>query len=185
MMDKIVDVIFGWWGALVGTLLIVLFAGFLTGCASSDGYQRYLQAQSAAIKAQKPMLRITAEKGQAITGLASIEVYGPGMSIQQERPNEWAAVVSSGINVLGVVGGIVAAGQASQDLVNAVGGLGTNSTVIDNSLVDNRTTDRHDIANSYNPIDSTHAPTVVTQPAPLIVTQPQPIVVQPQVVVIP
>lgn len=159
--------------AVIGALVIV---SMMTGCASTESYGRYLQAQSAAIKAQKPMLRITAAPGQPITGLASIEVYGPGMSIQQERPSEWAAVATSGLNVLGVVGGIVAAGQASQDLVKAVGGLGISSSVIN---TDNRTTDRHDIANAYN---QTATPTVVTQPAPVIVTQPQPLVVQPQVV---
>jgi len=163
--------------AVIGALVV---ASMMTGCASTESYGRYLQAQSAAIKAQKPMLRITATPGQAITGLASIEVYGPGMSIQQERPSEWAAVASSGLNVLGVVGGIVAAGQASQDLVNAVGGLGISSSVITNT--DNRTSDRHDIANAYN---QTATPTIVTQPAPTIVTPPQPLVVQPQVVVVP
>jgi hypothetical protein len=182
MMEKVVDVIFGWWGALVWTLLIVLFAGFLTGCASPEAYRNYLSAQSAAIKAQKPMLRIVAQEGQPITGLASIEVYGPGMSIQQEKDNEWARVVTSGLQVVGVVGGIVAAGQASQDLVTAVGGLGIKSTAIDNSSIVN---DRHDIANSYNPIDSTHTPTVVTSPAPVVIQQPAPVVVQPKVVVLP
>jgi hypothetical protein len=158
------------------TLILALS---LTGCASSDGYQRYLSAQSAAIKAQKPMLEIIAEKGQPITGLASIRVYGPGMSIQQEKDNEWARVVTSGLQVVGVVGGIVAAGQASQDLVNAVGGLGISSSVV---TTDNRTFDRHDITDSYN---ATATPTVVTSPAPVIITQPQPLVVQPQVVVVP
>ena len=157
-------------------VIAIAIALSLAGCATSDGYQRYLQAQSAAIKAQKPMLRITAEKGQAITGLASIEVYGPGMSIQQERPSEWAAVATSALQVVGVVGGIVAAGQASANLVDSVGGLGISSSVTN---TDNRTWDRHDISNSYNPADSTHAPTVVTQPAPLVVTQPAPLVVVP------
>jgi hypothetical protein len=156
--------------------LALIIALSLTGCASSDGYQRYLQAQSAAIKAQKPMLEIIAQKDQPITGLASIRVYGPGMSIQQERPSEWAQVATSGLQVLGVVGGIVAAGQASANLVESVGGLGISSSVTN---TDNRTVDNHSITNSYNPADSTHAPTVVTQPAPLVVTQPAPLVVVP------
>ena len=122
------------------------------------------------------MLRITAQPGQPITGLASIEVYGPGMSIQQEKDNEWARVVSSGLQVVGVVGGIVAAGRASEDLVNAVGGLGITSSVVN---TDNRTVDTHAITDSYN---ATATPTVVN---PVVVTQPQPLVVQPQVVVLP
>jgi hypothetical protein len=164
--------------------LAFILALSLAGCASSDGYQRYLQAQSAAIKAQKPMLRITAEKGQAITGLASIEVYGPGMSIQQEKDNEWARVVTSGLQVVGIVGGIVAAGNASANLVDSVGGLGISSSVIN---TDNRTVDTHAITDSYNAtatptVVTSPAPVVVNQPAPVIVTQPTPIVVQPQVV---
>lgn len=158
-------------------VIAICAASLLTGCASPEAYRSYLSAQSAAIKAQKPMLRITAQPGQPITGLASIEVYGPGMSIQQERPSEWAAVASSGLNVLGVVGGIVAAGQASQDLVNAVGGLGISSSVI--TTTDNRTWDTHAITDSYN---QTAKPTVVNQPAPVIVTQPDPVIVQPVVV---
>ena len=151
-------------------LLAIAIALSLAGCATSDGYQRYLQAQSAAIKAQKPMLEIIAQKDQPITGLASIRVYGPGMSIQQERPSEWAQVATSGLQVLGVVGGIVAAGQASANLVESVGGLGISSSVTN--------TDNHSITNSYNQ-DSTHAPTVVTQPTPLVITQPAPLVVVP------
>lgn len=161
-------------------LLTFILAVTLTGCASPEAYRNYLSAQSAAIKAQKPMLEIIAQEGQHITGLAAIRVYGPGMSIQQERPSEWAAVATSGLQVLGVVGGIVAAGQASQDLVNAVGGLGISSTAIDNSSIVN---DRHDIANSYN---QTAKPTVVDQPAPVIVTQPAPVQIPAgQIVVLP
>lgn len=155
--------------AIVGALVI---STMFTGCASTESYGRYLQAQSAAIKAQKPMLRITAQPGQAIS-FGTLEVYGPGMSIQQERPSEWAAVATSGLNVLGVVGGIVAAGQASQDLVNAVGGLGITSSVVN---TDNRTWDTHAITDSYN---ATAKPTVVTQPAAQIVN---PVIVNPVVV---
>ena len=163
------------------TILAIVVTYLFTGCASTDSYNRYLQAQSAAIKAQKPMLRITAQPGQPITGLTSIEVYGPGMAIQQERPSEWAAVASSGLNVLGVVGGIVAAGQASQDLVNAVGGLGITSSV-SNISTDNRTWDTHAITDSYN---QTAKPTVVTQPAPVQIPAGEVVVVHPQVVRVP
>ena len=160
--------------ALLGILVI---STMVIGCASTESYGRYLQAQSAAIKAQKPMLKITAQQGQAITGLASIEVYGQGMAIQQEKDNEWARVVTSGLQVVGVVGGIVAAGQASQDLVSAVGGLGITSSV-SNINTDNRTYDTHAITDSYN---ATAKPTVVTQPDPVQIPAGEVVVVQPQV----
>jgi len=163
--------------AVMAVVLLIVFAASVTGCASSEGYARYLQAQSAAIKAQKPMLRIVAQEGVAITGLASIEVFGPGMSIQQERENEWARVATSGLNVLGVVGGIVAAGKASEDLVKAVGGLGM-STTLTNITTDNSITD------SYNAVATPTVvnPVIMPQPAPVIVTQPAPTVVYPVVV---
>ncbi len=148
-------------------LLVLILALSLTGCASSDGYQRYLSAQSAAIKAQKPMLEIIAQKDQPITGLASIRVYGPGMSIQQERPNEWAAVVSSGINVLGVVGGIAAAGQASRQLADSVGtasGQGYQYVQAPGGIVTTTTTSTvntdNSVTGSYNPIARTDNSTV-------------------------
>jgi hypothetical protein len=185
MMDKIIEIVYQFGIAAAFTIVFLALSFGLSGCASSDGYQRYLSAQSAAIKSQKPMLRITAEKGQAITGLASIEVYGPGMSIQQEKDNEWARVISGGIQTIGVVGGIAAAGQASRQLVEAVGGLGISSSVVN---TDNRTVDTHAITDSYNAtatptVVTSPAPVVVNQPAPVVVTQPTPIVVQPQVII--
>lgn len=161
--------------ALLGILVI---STMVTGCASTESYGRYLQAQSAAIKAQKPMLKITAQQGQAITGLASIEVYGPGMAIQQEKDNEWARVVTSGLQVVGVVGGIVAAGNASANLVDSVAGLGITSSV-SNITTDNRTWDTHAITDSYN---QTAKPTIVTQPAPAQIPAGEVVVVQPVVV---
>jgi len=157
------------------TILAISVSMLFAGCASTESYNRYLQAQSAAIKSQKPMLKITATPGQAITGLASIEVYGPGMSIQQEKDNEWARVATSGLQVVGVVGGIVAAGNASVNLVDAVGGLGITSSV-STITTDNRTWDTHAITDSYN---STATPTVVTTPAAQIVN---PVIVNPVVV---
>ncbi len=164
--------------AVVTLILLIIALSLVTGCSTPGAYQSYLQAHAAAVKNQRPTLEIIAQEGQAITGLKSIRVYGPGVAPQQEKDNEWARVVSSGINVVGVVGGIVAAGRASEDLVNAVGGLGLTSTVT-NTTTDNRTVDTHAITDSYN---QTATPTVVN---PVVVTQPAPTVVHPQVVVLP
>ena len=93
----------------------------LNGCASSD-YGEYVKAQSdanrLAVESQKPMVRITAQPGQPITGLASLEAYAPTAApvIQQSRPNEWAGVLGHGIgvagSVLGICGGLLAGGRA-------------------------------------------------------------------------
>lgn len=164
-------------------LLTLILALSLVGCASPESYRNYLAAQSAAIKAQKPMLEIIAQDNQPITGLAAIRVYGPGMSIQQEKDNEWVRAVTAGIQVVGVVGGIVAAGDASENLVKAVGGLGISPNVIntDNRTYDNRTNDNHAISNSYN---ATAEPTIVNQEKAVIVPAQvvNPVIVNPVVI---
>lgn len=181
-----------------GAMVIVAFlliTTFVTGCATTESYSKYLAAQAqatqAAIKAQKPLLKITAQSGQAITGLSSIEVYGQAAmpTFQQERPSEWAAVAQSGLQVLGVVGGVIAGGRAAEDLANAVGkhanygyqyiqapGATTTSSTLTTNTTDSHavdshnTVDSHNINSSYNPVDNTGTPTVVYQPAPVVVT---------------
>lgn len=176
-------------GAMV-VVAFLLITTLISGCASTESYSRYLAAQSqatsAAMKSQKPLLKIIAQQGQAITGLASIEVYGQAAmpTFQQERPSEWAAVAQSGLQVLGVVGGVIAGGRAAEDLANAVGkhanygyqyiqapGATTTSTLT-TSTTDSRTFDSHNISSSYNPVDNAGTPTVVYQPTPVVVTSP-------------
>lgn len=183
-------------GAMV-VVAFLLLSTLMAGCASTESYGRYLAAQAqatqAAIKAQKPLLKITAQSGQAITGLSSIEVYGQAAlpTFQQERPNEWAAVAQSGLQMLGVVGGVIAGGRAAEDLANAVGKSSTygyqyiqasgpvttnNTSTLTTSTTDSHavdshnTVDSHAISGSYNPVDNTGTPTVVYQPAPVVVT---------------
>ena len=99
----------------------------LTGCASSGEYRDYLTAQHAAnelaMKEQKPLFRLTAQDGQAITGLKSIEIYTPQAptQIQQARPSEWAGVIGQGLSVVGALGGVYLGGQAATNLADSVG----------------------------------------------------------------
>lgn len=102
----------------------------LAGCASEGSYQTYVKAQQQANDdtraAQKPLLKIQAIDGQAITGLASIEVNmptGPAPVIQQEQ--QWAGwnTLNGAIGVAGSVGGIVAGGRAAANLATAVGNV--------------------------------------------------------------
>lgn len=160
----------------------VLFA-LSAGCASTD-YGAYLKAQSEAqanaLAAQKPLVRITAQPGQPITGLASIEVYTPAQApvIQQSRPSEWAGVANTALSVAGTVWGIRAAGDAASSLADAVGRHSTAGypyiqapqSIGGDGVIG---------GGSYQTLDTTHAPTVVDQPAPVIVTQPDPVIVTP------
>jgi hypothetical protein len=73
------------------------------------------------VDTQKPLVRITAQPGMSVTGLAGLEVWMPGTApiIQQQRPNEWVGVVSQTIGVIGAVGGIYAGGKAAEGLLNS------------------------------------------------------------------
>lgn len=160
--------------------IIVLLVALLTGCASGD-YGEYVKAQSdanrLAVESQKPMVRLTAQPGQPITGLASLEVYAPTSApvIQQSRPNEWAGVLGQGISVVGSVLGIKYAGEAATSLADSVGRssnagyqyiqapaenvstVTTTSTTNTSNLTntDSGNTATSTIADSYNPVTST------------------------------
>ena len=181
------------------TILIALIILALSGCASQD-YAQYVAAQSEAnrihVDTQKPLVRITAQPGMAITGLAGLEVYMPGAApvIQQSRPSEWAGVVGQALGVVGAVGGIYAGGKAAEGLLNSASKFiqpSANVSTVSNTTgpVTTSTVGANSGANSGNSgrlagttmTDATSAPTVVTQPDPVIVTQPAPIVINPTV----
>jgi hypothetical protein len=65
------------------TVALAAVAMMVAGCASSysKNYRAYLAAEGAKpAPEKKPLLKITAQEGQPITGLASIEVYAPDAS---------------------------------------------------------------------------------------------------------
>jgi hypothetical protein len=165
---------------------ILLILPFLAACATSPEYTSYLQAQQEAnkqaIEHQKPLVRLTAHPGQTITGLQSLEVYTPTAApvFQQSRPNEWAAVVQTGLGVVGTLGGIKLGGDAAIGLAGEMRkGASYGYDYMQNPLT------------QPAPLVVTQpAPTIVTQPAPTIVTAPSaqvvnPVVVQPVVVGVP
>lgn len=112
------------------TLIALFVAVSLVGCAGSD-YGQYVKAQSEAnrlaVETQKPLVRLTAQPGQAITGLAGLEVYMPTSApvIQQARPNEWVGLLGQGLGIAGTVIGIREAGKAAVGLADSVGRAGT------------------------------------------------------------
>ena len=112
-------------------IAILLLVIALSGCSTTGDYTAYLAAQAEASKmqmnGQKPLVRITAQPGMSISGLAGIEVYTPLQqpAIQQSRPNEWASVVSQGLGIAGTVAGLKVQGDAAIGLATAVGKAGT------------------------------------------------------------
>ena len=109
------------------TLIVVSAMLMLAGCASSGDYKQYVAAQQEANRlatdAQKPLVRLTAQPGQAITGLASLEVYTPTAApvIQQARPNEWVGVLGQGLGIIGTVASLKVSGDAAIGLADSVG----------------------------------------------------------------
>ena len=172
--------------------LLLICAALMTGCATTTDpafLQAQLDAQKLAVAEQKPLVRFTAQPGQAITGLASFEVYMPTQAtqIQQSRPNEWAGVVSQSIGVLGTLGGIYYAGKAAVGLASTVGS--SNAAIAGQIQAPGAVTTTNIGQGAYSPATttttSTATPTVVNQPAPLVITQPQPLIVtQPQPVIV-
>ena len=142
----------------------------LTACATGPEYNQYLQAQSEAnkqaVEHQKPLVRLVAQPGMAITGLQSLEVYTPSQApvIQQARPSEWAAVAQTGLSTIATLGGIKLGGDAVIGLASQVRQAGTHGYSF-------MTPSGPSFNNSFN-TDTTHTPTVVNQPAPIVVTQP-------------
>lgn len=162
---------------LVNTVIAVVF---VSGCATSGDYQQYIQAQAdanrLAIESQKPLVRLTAQPGQVITGLASVEVYAPAPIpvIHQARPNEWAGVVGQGLSIIGTVAGIKAAGDAAVNLAESVGKSSTTgyqyimapqanvittttttSTATNTAVRDSGNTSTQTTTGSYNPSNRT------------------------------
>lgn len=139
----------------------------LSGCAASPDYNTYVRAQSDANAAhvQKPLLVLEAHDGQPITGLARVEVNMPTQApvIQQARPNEWAAVVSQGLGILGAVGGVVATGKAMEGVANAViGGQAPMTPNITTTNTTNTTTTTTSTDSSINGSYNPSTPTTIT-----------------------
>ncbi len=141
------------------TLILILATTLaLAGCGSS--YDKYVETQreliTEALEHQKPLVKITAQEGQTITGLASVEVFAPQAlpRIEQERPSQLiGAVERVAMGALGVAGTKVIADTAL-GVAQEIRGAGTHG---------------YDYVN----------PTPVIAPDPLVVEQPPVQVVYP------
>lgn len=168
----------------------------LCGCSTDKDYLAYLQAQQEANKQaaaeQKPLVRLTAQPGQQITGLAGLEVYTPTAApvIQQAAPSQWASVANTALGVVGTVAGITAAGHAAVGIANSVGTAATTGYAHVQAPGASYSYGANSGANSGNTgqiagtSQATATPTTITQPAPVIVqpatpvtvTQPAPVI---------
>lgn len=172
------------------TIIALIVAITLTACASDKDYQTYIaaqqQANTQAAADQKPLVRLTAQPGQTITGLASLEVFTPTATpvIQQAQQSGWIGVAQTAVGVTGTVLGIRAAGQAAVGIADSVGRAGTAGYAhiqAPGAVTTNTMTGSTGTLGSGS-YDATHTPTVVVQPAPAQIPAGEVVVVNPAVV---
>lgn len=112
----------------------------LPGCASMEAYQAYQEsfdraAEAYYLAAIEPLIDIelpSPVKGEVyhIVVNRDIDIMSP----QQIKDSEWAPVAKAGIGAVGVVGGIIATGNAISDVATAASGVtvkGNNNVLTD------------------------------------------------------
>lgn len=161
------------------TPIIAVVVLALAGCSTSGDYRDYLTAQHAAneiaAKEQKPLFRLTAQDGQPITGLASIEVYMPTapVQIQQSRPNEFVALGQSALGVVSTGLGLKLGGDAAIGLAGAVGKAANHGYQFINATP------------VITPGNTIVRPEIVQPPPAQIIQVPTQVIEQPTVVTVP
>ena len=178
------------------TIATILCALALTGCATKE-YQAYVdahKAQATAQTARYQALADIAKQGDTTAKVAAVMSLQMGAAQNQtqiaapksfgEQMLQWTSVLLPSVTQIYSVGKQAQIGITQSNNAREIG-ISTNAAFVGLAgkiqapgAVTTTTTTTN--------TDSTHAPTVVTQPAPLVVNQPAPIVVtQPAPVIVP
>ena len=169
-------------------LALAVCALALSGCATAE-YQAYAdahKAQAAAQTARYQALAEIAKQGDTTAKVAAVMSLqmGSQQNTQINAPKSWADYALQWTGLLLPTFGQVysvnkqtSLGMRQSDNATALG-ISTNAAFVGiaskiQAPAANITTTTTTTTNT----DSTHAPTVVTQPAPIVVTQPTPLVV--------
>jgi uncharacterized lipoprotein NlpE involved in copper resistance len=176
-------------------LVAIIFTALaLTGCANTSQYQAYAEAhkaQAAAQSARYQALADIAKMGDTTAKVAAvISLQAGGQNQAQiatprsagDQALQWASVLVPAVSQAYMIGQNVKLGMRQSDNATALG-VSTNGAFV--GIADkiqapaaNITTTTTTTDNSVR-TDSTHTPTVVSQPEPLVITQPAPIIVTP------
>jgi len=168
---------------LIATIICALS---LTGCATAE-YQAYAdahKAQAAAQTARYQALAEIAKQGDTTAKVAAVMSLqmGSQQTTQINAPKSWADYALQWTGLLLPTFGQVysvnkqtSLGMRQSDNATALG-ISTNAAFVGIASKIQAPAANITTTTTTN-TDSTHAPTVVTQPAPIVVTQPAPLVV--------
>jgi hypothetical protein len=176
---------------LIATILCALA---LTGCATAE-YQAYAdvhKAQAAAQTARYQALADIAKQGDTtakVAAVMSLQMGGGQTNPQIAAPKsvgdqllQWTATLLPSLTNIYGINKQTSLGMRQSDNAAALG-MSTNAAFVD---IAGKIQAPGAVTTTTTNTDSTHAPTVVTQPAPLVVTPPAPLVVtQPAPLVVP
>ena len=165
----------------------------LTGCATKE-YQAYADVHKAHAQAQAARYQALADiakQGDTTAKVAAVMSLQMGAAQNQtqiaapksfgEQLLQWTAVLLPSVTQIYSVGKQAQVGIAQSNNATTLG-VSTNAAFVG---LAGKIQAPGAITTTTTNTDSTHAPTVVTQPAPLVVTQPAPITVtQPAPVIV-
>lgn len=106
-------------------IVMIMILVFMTGCATSGGYEMYLKTKESQITmARQPLVDLTiTEDGK----IGSIKMFSPPplIKIEQERTHPGWAAFSGVIKICGIAGAIWATGDAVSSIIDAGSGTTT------------------------------------------------------------
>jgi len=167
-------------------IAIILCALSLTGCAHE--YAAYAEAHKAQASAQTARYQALAEIARQgdttakVAAVMSLQMGSAQQNTQINAPKSWADYALQWTGLLLPTFGQVytinkqtSLGMRQSDNATALG-ISTNAAFVGIASKIQAPAANITTTTTTN-TDSTHAPTVVTQPAPIVVTQPAPLVV--------
>jgi hypothetical protein len=179
---------------LIAPLIAVLS---LTGCATAEyaAYADIHKAQAASQTARYQALADIAKQGDTtakVAAVMSLQMGAVQNQTQVATPKsfgdhllQWTAVLLPTATQIYSVGKQAQVGIAQSNNATSLG-VSTNAAFVGIASQIQAPAANVTTTNTTTSTDSTHAPTVVTQPAPITITQPAPIIVtQPAPLVVP
>ena len=172
---------------LIATILCALA---LTGCATKE-YQAYADVHKAHAQAQAARYQALADiakQGDTTAKVAAVMSLQMGGAQGQshiaapksfgEQMLQWTAVLLPSMTQIYSVGKQAQVGITQSNNAREIG-ISTNAAFVG---LAGKIQAPGAVTTTTTNTDSTHAPTVVTQPTPLVVNQPTPVILRPEVV---